>query len=324
MPATYADKAAEQTNSAQQDSRLHSPSFHTESEFHDLRATTASQLKLQQAINSSPVAQKTACYQQIANQASQPAVVQREETLPDKIIRILANRNITVAPDEAAAYADDLTRGKQPRVGHHHRVLRMDSAGRVSSVKRHFSGKGMMGRVSEVEGPMPEDDVMRPDERLPLIGESRSHSAEVTLAGIEARKALAGVMDGSAAALSGMGDAEWLHMIGHQLGGEDVPENLVAGSHALNTAMIPIENAVHDIASQNIPITYAVTFWIKPIIHPTTGEALDWVHTVETTVTVVDESFTWTLTEQGTSLDTMISEHNLIAIRESVARNFPH
>lgn len=324
MPATYADKAAEKTNSAQSDLRLHPQSFHIESGFNDLRATTASQRKLQQAINVSPVAQKTACYQRMANQASQSAVIQREETLPDKIIRILANRNITVAPDEAAAYADDLTHGKQPRVGHHHRVLRIDSAGRVSSVKRHFTGKGMMGRVSEVEGPMPEDDVMHPDERLPLIGESRSHSTEVTLEGIEARKALAGVMDGSAAVLSGMGDAEWLHMIGHQLGGEDVPENLVAGSHALNTAMIPIENEVHDIASQNIPINYAVTFWIKPIVHPTTGEEIAWVHTVETTVTVAEESFTWTLTEQGTSLDTMISEHNLIAIRESVARNFPH
>jgi len=180
-----------------------------------------------------------------------------------------------------------------------------------------------MGRVSEVEGPMAEDDVMRPDERLPMIGESRSHSTEVTLEGIEARAALSGVMDGSAAALSGIKDAEWLHMIGHQLGGEDIPENLVAGSHSLNTAMIPIENAVHDIASQKIPINYRVTFWLKTIIHPTTGKALDWVHTVETTVTVGDEGFTWTLTEQGAALDTMITEHNLIAIKESVARNFP-
>ncbi|MBL1259382.1 MAG: hypothetical protein COB33_002485 [Thiotrichaceae bacterium] len=291
--------------------------------FNDLRPSAVSQRKLQLSINSSQLAQRTVKLQAITNQSSQQAVIQCEESLPDKIIRILANRNITVSPGEAAEYADALAREEQPRVGHHHRVLRIDRAGRVSSVKRHFSGKGMMGRVSEVEGPMAEDDVMRPDERLPMIGESRSHSTEVTLEGIEARAALSGVMDGSAAALSGIKDAEWLHMIGHQLGGEDIPENLVAGSHSLNTAMIPIENAVHDIASQKIPINYRVTFWLKTIIHPTTGKALDWVHTVETTVTVGDEGFTWTLTEQGAALDTMITEHNLIAIKESVARNFP-
>lgn len=324
MLNTHANKTTEQNNRLRQSSRAPQPATHSVTALHDLRPVAVSQRKLQQAINSRQVTQSAARLQAMINHPSQQAVIQREEGLPDKIMRILANRNIAVPPDEAAAYADALTRGEQPRVGHHHRVLRIDKAGRVSSVKRHFSGKGMMGRVSEVEGPMPEDDVMRPDERLPLIGESRSHSVEVTLEGIEARKALAGVMDGSAAALSGMGDAEWLHMIGHQLGGEDIPENLVAGSHALNTAMIPIENAVHDIASQNIPITYAVTFWVKPIIHPTTGKKLDWVHTVETTVTVANEGFTWTLTEQGSSLDTMISEHNLIAIRESVARNFPH
>jgi hypothetical protein len=40
-------------------------------------------------------------------------------------------------------------------------------------------------------------------------------------------------------------NCEWLHMHSHGLGGDEVPENLYAGSHAANSHMAAIENAVN-------------------------------------------------------------------------------
>lgn len=37
---------------------------------------------------------------------------------------------------------------------------------------------------------------------------------------------------------------EWLHLIGHAMGGADHPDNLVAGTYDANTAMIPLESKI--------------------------------------------------------------------------------
>lgn len=256
--------------------------------------------------------------------ATGPKVIQREESLPDKIIRIVGRRGIELTPAEAEEYAQRLENNEQPRIRNHHRVLRMDRNGRVSTVKRLFSGKGMMGRVSEVEGPLAEEEVMSPQERLVLSGKFVTQASEVTLEGIGARESLAELMDGSAATITGIKDAEWLHLIAHQLGGKEVVQNIVAGSHSLNTAMIPIENFVRDIASQGIKVNYDVIFWTKTMENPVSKETFQWVHTAEVFLETPTGQGVWTLTEQGMTLDSKISEHNLLAIKQSIKEQFPN
>lgn len=46
---------------------------------------------------------------------------------------------------------------------------------------------------------------------------------------------------------------EWLHIVGHALGGNNEAGNLVAGTYDANTHMIPWERKVHDLAAETNP-----------------------------------------------------------------------
>lgn len=48
---------------------------------------------------------------------------------------------------------------------------------------------------------------------------------------------------------------EWLHIVGHALGGNNEVENLVAGTYDANTQMIPHEKAIRDAAAKGHRVT---------------------------------------------------------------------
>lgn len=63
----------------------------------------------------------------------------------------------------------------------------------------------------------------------------------------------------SASIYAGELDWEWLHLRAHSLGGQDVADNLVAGSKGANTIMLAIENALYEfsgLADTTINVTY--------------------------------------------------------------------
>ncbi len=51
-------------------------------------------------------------------------------------------------------------------------------------------------------------------------------------------------------AISNPDDYEWCHLWGHGLGGDETPENLVAGTHACNTEQLEIESWLRDKAAR--------------------------------------------------------------------------
>lgn len=64
---------------------------------------------------------------------------------------------------------------------------------------------------------------------------------------------------------------EWLHIVGHALGGNNEVGNLVAGTFDANTQMIPHEKAIRD-ASQYAPL---VTVKYEVYLYPETWVAID-------------------------------------------------
>lgn len=68
------------------------------------------------------------------------------------------------------------------------------------------------------------------------------------------------VMGRSASDAAGQTGVEYLHRIAHQSGGAESPDNLAIGTHAMNTAMMPVEKAVHDLVAAGNTLGYEVEF----------------------------------------------------------------
>jgi hypothetical protein len=67
---------------------------------------------------------------------------------------------------------------------------------------------------------------------------------------------------------------EWLHIVGHSLGGNNEVENLVAGTFDANTQMIPFEKRLHD-ATQRASATDPVTVHYVVTLYPDSWVAID-------------------------------------------------
>lgn len=232
--------------------------------------------------------------------------------------------------DATAQYYESCLRsGESPRIGNHHRVLKMDTLGRLSVHSQHFAGTGMMGRVAPDTGTTPPLDMLTLGPR-PLVG--GMEYGEIDSAQIPShpppRESLAQVMGESAYSKTGVVGSEYLHIIGHQLGGSDTPANLVPGSHSLNTGMIPIENYVRGLRDQRVTAHYQVKFFTQD--RTFMGEdgfprTTVWAYAAEMTVVVTtadaSRSFTWTLMEQDSAENNyMISQANIGSIQEQLRR----
>jgi hypothetical protein len=270
------------------------------------------------------------CAQRQSQAAAQnvPAfsVVQLEETLEQKIQRILGKRGIFVSDEDAATYAGLLTDNVENTpvpVKGRHRALKLNRAGGLSSVEWRPESNASKMRVSPFEGPLPEDQSsMLTMGRRPLTGGIATHDATISAAAlgdIPQRSSLATVMGGSASRLSEIENSEWLHMIAHSLGGPDLPINIQAGPHSLNTAMIPFERAVRAFARAGKIVDYRVTFFsFVP-----EGKDVLYVHHVEIGITLPDgKSGDWTLEVPPERIDLFIDGNQLEEIKQVVGNFF--
>lgn len=199
-------------------------------------------------------------------------VVQRDETLSENIVRILLQRGIYISDEEADEYAkllDDAPANTEIQIFNRHRALKLNAAGRLSSVKRRPPSGAHHMRADPKFGPMEEENIsMISEGRFPTVGNIVENAISIKgsdLAKIDPRDNLRSVMGGSAAEMSQIAHSEWLHCIAHSLGGEDKHYNLAAGPHALNTAMIPFELAVKKLVFAGKVVDYNVVFFTNQL-----------------------------------------------------------
>lgn len=209
-----------------------------------------------------------------------PPVIQftREEDI-EKIIRICSDHHITLTHEEAAHILDaiDANPDNPVRILNHNRTITR-WLGTFRTQECRFSGMGPMGRTRPGGASVIMEDAPPPDEWVaPYKMEATIDRS--ALSGIKKRGNLNKVMGGSAFQQSKLLNAEYLHKKPHQLGGTDEPENLMIGCHALNTAMIPIENFVHTLVQQGIQVNYTVGF------EPRVGHAI-WTQTANIAISM--------------------------------------
>jgi len=192
------------------------------------------------------------------------------------ILRLCERHGYDVSEQEAIGYLSEMNRGRHPRIQNHNAIIRpwKDS---FHIIQVNFSGTGVMGRTVEDGGAYAEISNADNHYDIPQKFTAERTIDSQSIAGVQKRQNLNKVMGGSAYAQTGIPNSEFLHMVGHQLGGQDAEENLIPGYHALNTAMIPIENFVHDLATMGIDVTYIVE------MHPRVGGAI-WASGVTMTV----------------------------------------
>lgn len=195
-------------------------------------------------------------------------IIQREETLAENIIRILSSRQIYIGDEDADAYAKKLKSSPpntEIQVYGHHRALKINASGMLSSVRRRPPSSAENMRVSPFFGPMKEENISAIAEgRFPISGGVLQQDVTIKssdLAHIAPRGNLSTEMGGSAAKMSKIEHSEWLHAVAHSLGGDDKGYNLAAGPHSLNTAMIPFETAVKKLVFDGKVVDYSVTFF---------------------------------------------------------------
>ena len=192
------------------------------------------------------------------------SVRQLVETLAQKIRRVLRGHGIAIADGDAGAYAADLT--AQPnawlQIRGHHRAIKLFANGAIHTRKQRPPRDAGPMRMEQQAGPFPAEHYgLVTEGPRPLEGSSHSQSGVIDMSSIRRRRAAGDVMGGSAAELSEQAHAEWLHLVAHSLGGLEIIANMRAGSHALNTAMIPYERFGAAMAA-NQEVHYTVTFFM--------------------------------------------------------------
>lgn len=236
------------------------------------------------------------------------------ETQVQKIIRILKGRKIKISDNEAIKYAKMLERGNLVQVEGHNIALRCNKSKVVSSIKHRIQANASNMRVSPSSGSM--NDNMITVGRRPLAGKINRRGGKINdamLRGISKRKNLVRIMHESAAKSSGIARSEWLHIIAHSLGGPDDSTNLVAGSHALNTAMIPFETLVKNVAFSGESVDYNVTFFTEKT------EKTEYVHHVEIEMSFSGKNCVWTLELDRNNPSEYINGQVLAAIERYVS-----
>lgn len=249
----------------------------------------------------------------------QETVVQRAETLADNIIRILSKRRIFIGDEDADEYAKKLENtppNTEIQVSGHHRALKRDASGMLSSIKRRPPSSAENMRVSPFFGPMEEENISAIAKgRFPISGGILQQDVTIKssdLANIAPRGNLSTEMGGSAAKKSRIEHSEWLHAVAHSLGGADKAYNLAAGPHSLNTAMIPFETAVKKLVFDGKVVDYSVTFFTDYL-----DNGLPYIHHVEIGIQAGGEGMKyWTLVVDPKMMDQFINGGVLAEIEE--------
>lgn len=192
------------------------------------------------------------------------------------ILRLCRKHNYDVSEEEARGYLIQMSMGWYPRIQNHNAIIR-PWGNSFHIIQVRFSGTGVMGRTVEYGGADAEISYTDNNYNIPQQFTIETVITSEDIGGIRPRESLNSVMGESAYDQTGIQSSEFLHMVAHSLGGQDKPQNLMPGYHALNTAMIPIENFVHDLATMGIDVNYKVQ------MHPRVGNVI-WVSGVTMTV----------------------------------------
>ena len=195
----------------------------------------------------------------------------------ETILRLCYRHGYDVSESEAREYLWQMNMGLHPRIQNHNAIIRpWGNSFHVIQVR--FGGSGTMGRVVEDGGA--EAYITNTDNgyQIPSQYTMETIITSENLGSISPRENLASIMGGSAYERTQIQDSEYLHIIAHSLGGQDEQENLIPGYHALNTAMIPIENFVRYLATIGNGVYYRVQ------MHPRVGGNGIWVSGATMTV----------------------------------------
>ncbi|QND84675.1 Uncharacterized protein ChrSV_2449 [Chromobacterium vaccinii] len=245
---------------------------------------------------------------------------------PDQASRmaetLLNNHNITITIHSARQYLtqlENLPRNQEiPIIDSggisRRRAFKMNNNNDVSSVVWHPPSDPTNMRVAPGVGAA--GDMLQNGPR-PLTGNVISMTSTLTRADLsnDDRTSQNQAMGNrSAQQESQIPNSEWLHLRGHSLGGPTHSSNLVAGPHALNTAMIPLERLVSDAANRGVTVGYNVDFFTHP-----QGGANDYVHHAQITITLPNQPpRIWTLEADPNKLDTKIDKNTLEQIQNAV------
>lgn len=178
-----------------------------------------------------------------------------------QLLARLYERGWELSEEECRALLAEVFRGNTPQIGNHYaRLTARRNEDRRTLVVRKMTPTGDGGHMRTsalgVHYELEIEEFDGPPMLGPIAGSSEINKGSL---GYRPRLSLTSVMGGSAADFTGKKGAEFLHVWGHQLGGSETRDNLVPGSHALNTAMIPIENAARSLAEYGCILRYTVT-----------------------------------------------------------------
>lgn len=195
------------------------------------------------------------------------------------ILNLCHRHGYDVGEEEAREYLRQMNQGLYPRIQNRHAIIRT-WGNSFHIIQVRFGGSGIMGRT--VEGAGVEADINNVDNHysIPPQYVMEAFITSDSFRNLIPRENLNSIMGQSAYDMTGIQNSEYLHMIAHSLGGRDAQDNLMPGYHALNTAMIPIENLVHYLAIIGLGVRYKVQ------MHPRVGGNSIWVSGATITVTV--------------------------------------
>lgn len=161
-----------------------------------------------------------------------------------------------ISEDQCRRLLGQLYDGKTPQIPNHYARLTMRGT-RLYIQKVFPSGDGGHMRTSStgVRYGIIEDDWYGPPQ---IADDSVYRQLDRTNLRRHKRELANKVMGRSASDAAGQTGVEYLHRIAHQLGGAESPDNLFIGTHALNTAMMPVEKAVHDLVAAGNELGYKV------------------------------------------------------------------
>lgn len=192
-----------------------------------------------------------------------------DEKKIERIVSLCARHKYHISREEAIEYLNQMNTGIHPRIQNHNAVIR-PWGNYFHIIQVRFGGMGAMGRAVENGGAEANINNTDNDYKIPPQYTMETFIISENLEGKSPRKNLASIMGGSAYDMTQIKNSEYLHMIAHSLGGQDEPENLIPGYHALNTAMIPIENFVRFLVTIGINVLYRVQ------MHPMVGTYNIW------------------------------------------------
>ena len=230
-------------------------------------------------------------------------------------------------------FASAVVKGNNPRItGTNSQIIGVNG-GEDFKFKHNvnFSGGGLMGRVNNdsQNTKNTHGKVLIKSAEYKLISNSSGISTNLNHAvkkgdvGRNRKNAdndLNKILGANGARNTQIDNAENLHMIGFQYGGKNTSSNLIAGSHPLNTAMIPVENMIADLYKEGFSPVVDVEAKCKYV-----KSTIPWVIAVKMRITSTQKKKSRENTiylKEPTMNGIFITEDNMEDVKDKVTEMF--